>query len=148
VNVADEAAHNAKARAEAIAAGAWEPTPYELARLILAIEHDDDFVLSHHWLRGWSFYRRSNSTVHLTFCDRTGHAYLTVMGGMNASSTVRWATKDDALGARGLMLDLQALDRAKADREADWDAGAECAHDMYPHAHPLDDVLARNPHRA
>lgn len=94
--------HEQRAREDAVAAGAWEPSPGELARLLLHVERDADVVVSERGLSEWSFYRRGRDHAHVTICKATGHAYLTVLG---PSRSVVWVTRADAMRVLGLVED-------------------------------------------
>lgn len=95
---------------EARALDAWEPTAAELARLILLEQSEPDICISHCALGQWSFYRL-HASQHITFCERTGCAYLTELGPFPDLGTrsVRWVTKAQALAA--LRLPEDALER-------------------------------------
>lgn len=96
-----------RATTEARAARAWEPTPGELARLLLLAERDEDLRVSRGHLSQWSFFRHSNPYVHLTFCDETGCAFVTVVAhtrgrDVHVSHSVAWVTRADGLRAIGV----------------------------------------------
>lgn len=92
-------------RRAAKAAGAWEPTATELARLILAADSDPELRVSHECFGRWSFYRGDNLNVHASLCGRTGLAYVTEL----EPKRVYWATKEQVLWA--LWLSSTALER-------------------------------------